>query len=65
MQHGTGGFSSYAVLDRMLAAGISSQQLRGGRRGLPARGDAQGPSTQQGAWVPARSHTASPRFMKA
>lgn len=47
------------VLDRMLAAGISLQQLRGGRQGPPACGDAQGPSTQRGARVPARSCTAS------
>lgn len=37
------------MLDRTLAAGISSQQLRGGRGGLPAHGDAQGPSTQRGS----------------
>lgn len=54
-----------AALDRMLAAGISSQQLRGGQAGPPACGDAQGPSTQRGARAPVRSRMALPCFMKA
>lgn len=46
------------VLDRMLASGITSRQLRGGRRGPRAYSDAQGPSKQQGARVLERSRAA-------